>query len=119
MCSLTRISEVFKEGKVVFSYPFKVCYLPNNSAESKVLISVPKRSFKRAVDRNKIKRKIRESLRLVQFQSLYPNGFDICIIYIGKEIPLFNKAFVKIKDVLEKIHIHCQENSDTAVSDSN
>lgn len=93
--------------------------MPNGTTESKVLISVPKRSFKRAVQRNTIKRKIRESLRLVQFQSFNPKGYDICIIYIGKEIPLFNKAFVKIKDVLEKIHIHCQENSDTAVSDSN
>lgn len=62
---------------------------------------------------------VRESLRLAQFQFLFPNGFDICIIYIGKEIPLFKKVFVKIKDVLEKIHIHSQENSDTTISDSN
>lgn len=119
MCSVTRISEVFREGKIVFSYPFKVCYLPNGTSESKVLISVPKRSFKRAVQRNTIKRKIRESLRLVQFQLFCPKGFDICIIYISKEIPLSKKVFVKIKDVLEKIHIHSQENSDTAVSDTN
>jgi len=55
----------------------------------------------------------------MQIQLFYPKGFDICIIYISKEIPLFKKVFVKIKDVLEKIHIHSQENSDTAVSDTN
>lgn len=115
LCSITRISEVFREGKIVFSYPFKVCYLANGTEKSKVLISVPKRSFKRAVHRNRIKRVIRESLRLLQFQQLNSNGFDICIIYIGKELPLFNKVSVKIKNVLEKIYIHSQENSNSTI----
>ncbi|MFA6769777.1 MAG: ribonuclease P protein component [Bacteroidales bacterium] len=113
LCSVTRISQVFREGKIVFNYPFKIYYLPNETSISKVLISVPKRSFKSAVQRNRIKRKIRESLRLMQFQIFCTKGFDICIIYIGKEIPLFNKVSAKIKDVLEKINNHAQENFDT------
>lgn len=115
MCSVTRISEVFSTGKIVFSYPFKVCYLPNGSSESKVLISVPKRAFKRAVQRNLIKRKIREALRLLEFQLFLPAGCDICIIYIGKEVPLFIKVLAKTKDVLEKIHTDSQKDSYTAV----
>ncbi|MFA5642376.1 MAG: ribonuclease P protein component [Bacteroidales bacterium] len=119
LCSVTRISEVFREGKIVFNYPFKVCYLVNGTDKSKVLISVPKRSFKKAVQRNRIKRVIREALRLAGFQEFYSKGLDICIIYIGKELPLFNKVSVKIKNVLEKIHIHSQENSDSAISGIN
>jgi ribonuclease P protein component len=38
--------------------------VPGNTSPSKLLISVPKRNFKRAVDRNLIKRQIRESFRL-------------------------------------------------------
>jgi ribonuclease P protein component len=61
------VSRLFTQGKAFIAYPFRVVYiLESNDSEStaRVLISVPKKKFKRAVKRNRIKRLIRESYRL-------------------------------------------------------
>lgn len=66
LCEKKSIGRLFKEGKPFFQYPFKIIYLPFNEPvnyPAKVLISVPKRHFKKAVDRNRIKRLVRESYR--------------------------------------------------------
>ncbi len=101
--SIRRITEIFRNGAVIYNYPFKVLYLQNDNNESRVVISVPKRVFKRAVKRNYIKRLIRESLRLQRFGSFSNVGFDICIIYTDKELPTFKLINQKIEDVLGKI----------------
>ncbi len=64
------IERLFKEGKSFFQFPFKVVYLPLDVSDvypAKVLISVSKRNFKRAVDRNHIKRQVREAYRKNKF----------------------------------------------------
>jgi len=101
--SIRRITEIFRSGSVIYYHPLKLLYLPNDLNESRVVISVPKRLFKRAVKRNYIKRLIRESLRLQRFDSFSEIGFDICIIYTDKELPLFKLINQKIEDVLGKI----------------
>jgi ribonuclease P protein component len=60
------LDQLFKNGKSFFVYPFKVYYFSLEKTgcyPARVLISVPKRNFKRAVDRNRIKRLIREAYR--------------------------------------------------------
>lgn len=65
------IESLFKEGKSLLIHPFKVVYLFSElnqlTAESyplKFAISIPKKRFKKAVDRNLLKRRIREAYRL-------------------------------------------------------
>ena len=67
-----RIKELFEKGEFLLSYPFRVGYVvaPKSDVPVKVVISVPKKRFKRAVNRNRIKRLIRESYRLNK-KSLY------------------------------------------------
>jgi len=60
------IATLFAEGDSFFQYPFKVVYKKEQSTypfSVQLLISVSKRNFKKAVDRNKIKRLIREAYR--------------------------------------------------------
>jgi ribonuclease P protein component len=106
LCSRKRIAEVFVRGKVVFSHPLKVSFIARNESEdpSLFLVSVPKRNLKKAVNRNRVKRLMRESIRLNKnILSDSRNKFDICIVYTGKKIPKPEVIDIKIKDVLEKI----------------
>ncbi len=69
LCSQKIIKELFSKGSSLFVYPFKILYLPaseisENLVFPQVLFSVPKKNFKRAVDRNRIKRQCREIYRL-------------------------------------------------------
>ena len=61
------IKELFSKGSSFHLYPFKVLFLPHPNPEhsvNQVLISVSKRNFKKAVDRNYFKRVLRETYRL-------------------------------------------------------
>ena len=101
------IDELFAKGKSVFVYPFRVLYLPaetENTLPAQVVFSVPKRSFKQAVKRNQIKRRMREAYRLNKspfYQQLQQKETQlaIIIIYIDKEIKEYSvieKGMVKV-----------------------
>jgi ribonuclease P protein component len=70
LCSLKKIESLYQTGLLIKAYPLRVMYLlEENTPESEtsvpfqVLFSAPKRRFKRAHDRNYIKRLMREVLR--------------------------------------------------------
>jgi ribonuclease P protein component len=81
------IQELFDKGSSFYLYPFKVLFYPATDSEMhQILISVPKTIFKRAVDRNTIKRRIREGYRLNKAGFQSDRFFSIAYIYTAKEI---------------------------------
>jgi ribonuclease P protein component len=96
------IDELFKKGSSFFIYPFKCWYLKTSQAEAKPLFltGAPKKSFKKAVDRNYIKRCVREAYRLrFRQQALsYAKGYCIGVIYVGKEKLAY-------KDIEKKLNV--------------
>ena len=67
LCGEIRIAKLYAQGKAFIVYPLRVVYSINVEVAQepvKVLISVPKKRFKKAVDRNRIKRLMRETYRL-------------------------------------------------------
>ncbi len=67
--------------------------------------AVPKRNFKLAVTRNKIKRQLREAYRLNKHVLTDVNGekFALLILYIGKDNPEFDKLNASLQVLLNKI----------------
>jgi len=71
LCGEKRISRLFIQGEAFIAYPLRVVFLiePKKDQEfSSVMVSVPKKRFKRAVKRNRLKRLIREAYRLNKHQ---------------------------------------------------
>jgi ribonuclease P protein component len=100
------IKELFDKGSSFYLSPFKVLSIqqPLPSASSQVLISVPARNFKRAVDRNKIKRRVREAYRLNK--SRFESGSKrlIAYIYVAKNILPSAEIHQKLLLTLEKLY---------------
>lgn len=100
------IKELFEKGSSFYLYPFKVFLLahPESSAQfNEVLISVSKRNFKKAVDRNKIKRRIREAYRLNRDKNSTSNKYLIAYLYTSKEIMTFDEIQDSMIKILSKI----------------
>ncbi|WP_299159481.1 ribonuclease P protein component [uncultured Eudoraea sp.] len=101
------IRSIFEEGKSITSYPLKLIYLDiKDPTRVKIQcgVTVPKRNFKSAVKRNRIKRLLRESYRLNKEQ-IFNNiegSFAFLFLYIGKEIPGYEEVEKHMRVILEK-----------------
>ncbi len=100
------IEKLFLEGKSIVKFPLKVLFLHSASSEvNQVAFAVPKRNFKKAVTRNRIKRQLREAYRLNKECLADNNGkkFALLFLYIGKEKPLYLQLEKSIQHLLKSI----------------
>jgi ribonuclease P protein component len=105
------IEQLFSEGKKITVAPFKLIYIFTRSAKDPSLLfgtGVSAKNFKKAVDRNRIKRLIREAYRL-QKQYLQEKiktsniHLNIFFIYTGRELPEYDEVYKKMGVVLNKL----------------
>ena len=71
---------------------------------NRIMVSVPKKMFKRAVKRNLLKRRIRESWRKQKHSLLTEGGTDILFIYPTKEIQTYEQIYTCVGQIIEKIN---------------
>lgn len=90
------IDNLFKNGKTISEGVILVKVL--NSTETKFLFAVSSSKFKRAVDRNRIKRLMRESVK-----DLSLSGKSVAFVFIGSEVPKFELIKNSIDKIVGKI----------------
>ena len=102
LCSHTVIEKLFSEGESFFIFPFKVVFIirkKDDCVSAQAAFAVPRKVCKRAVDRNAVKRKMRESYRVnkqILYSSLKDYQVSVMFIYVGKE----KKAVLKVPSIL-------------------
>ena len=109
LCSRQLIDQLYAEGHRLMAFPYSVQWM-TVEGPCQVLIVAPKRRFKHAVDRNRVRRLTRECYRLrkQQFYSfLEDNGISIVfsLVYVHNEIMSYEqlgKKMDKLLDSLEK-----------------
>ena len=104
ICGKTGIAKLLADGKHGNIPGFRFCYMKDNGLEfNRMMVSVPKKLFKRAVRRNLLKRRIRESWRL-QKQNINATGIDILFTYSTKEILDFSEIQSAVGKIIEKVN---------------
>lgn len=105
------IEEIFKSGKRFSEGSFRVFYIMRSNDPNNLQFGtgVSGKVFKRAVDRNKIKRLSREAWRM-QKQDLLKkfknnkSGLYVFIIYTGNEIPAYQEVYKMINNIIKKLN---------------
>lgn len=118
LCSLIAIDRLFNGGSRSFSaFPIRIVYrleekAPEKPSEVQVLITVSKRHFHHAVDRNRVKRQIREAYRIEKellIQAVGPLQKSMLVSFIWQDDKLWDTNDVHqrvqrlITRVVEKI----------------
>ena len=105
----TAVAALFEGGKSAGAGCLRCKYLHRPTEEApKILVSVPKRSFKRAVKRNLLKRRIRESYR--RQKSLVPPGTDLIFIYASREVMPYEAIYADMTTLLT--HLRFSQSTD-------
>ena len=109
LCSKKLISQLFAKGSAFNLYPLRFVFLKAETPLPEfpeVLISISKKYFKRAHDRNRLKRQIREAYRLNKHKIMSENGQSLSvlgIVYIGKEKNKYQLIEKKLNLGLERL----------------
>lgn len=104
------IEHLFSKGKSLSSFPVKVLYdfTEDASVPLQAGVTVSSRNFKKAVERNRVKRILREAYRLQKLPLQHALEEQKCsialfFIYSGRELPVYAEVYKKMGIILQKL----------------
>ncbi len=113
LCSKRSIDDLFHNGSSFVVYPFRIVCLikpanPEQNFPAQVITSVPKKRFKKAVDRNALKRLMRECYRiekpqLYSFLNQHSVNLFLAIQYVSNDKLPYETLKNKLKLVIAKL----------------
>ncbi len=105
LCGKTSIGKLLAKGKHGNVPGLRFLYMTGTgNEENRIMVSVPKKMFKRAVKRNLLKRRIRESWRRQKHALTLTGGTDILFIYPSKEILSYEEIYSSIGNIIERLN---------------
>ena len=105
LCGKTSISMLLAKGRHGNVPGLRFCCLAGSgSGTNRIMVSVPKKLFKRAVKRNLLKRRIRESYRKQKHNLTVEGGLDVLFMYSTKEILSYEQIYQAVGQIINKIN---------------
>ena len=108
LCRRKVIENLFSGGKESFSaYPLRAVFMPSDDVSgAQVLVSVSKRYLKHAVQRNRVKRQVREAYR--KNKAILPSekGLYIAFLWLSKDLFPSQLVEEKVYNLLLRIQEH-------------
>ena len=101
LCGKTAISKLLAKGKHGSVPGLRYLCLHGTDAEvNRMMVSVPKKLFKRAVKRNLLKRRIRESWRKQKHMLTVGGKVDILFMYAVKEVLSYDEIYAAVGQII-------------------
>ena len=103
-----RINAFYAEGKKFVAWPLRVTYLPkeedvaHTSNDTEVLVWAPKSLFRHAVDRNRLRRLMREAWRLQQYD--LKRSYWLAFNYIDKTKQPYSVVYRAVEKAIRKLN---------------
>ena len=105
LCGKTAISKLLAKGKHGSVPGLRYLCLHGTDAEvNRMMVSVPKKSFKRAVKRNLLKRRIRESWRKQKHMLAVEGKLDILFMYAVKEVLSYDEIYAAVGQIIGNLN---------------
>ncbi len=110
LCSRKSIDRLFSRGNTIYHYPLKMIWMEpvtENPFPVRMVIGVPGKRIKKAVDRNRIKRLIRESYRtskarLYESPALCNRQIDMVLLYVSEAVYDYDLINMKMNELFNK-----------------
>lgn len=103
LCSVTDIEHLVSHGRYTTRGHIRCCFCPGKKEYTRIMVSVPKKFFRRAVRRNLLKRRIREAYRLNKQLLAQSSALDIMFVYTSKEIDSFEQISAAVVELLQSM----------------